>query len=176
MAKTKKSVLVTGCSTGGLGFALAKAFYDQGFHVLATVRNAHKAGALAAEKGIDVLNLDVTSAESIASCLAQVRSATGGKLDILVNNAGAAIFGPLVHASIEEGKEAYDVNVWGPLAVTQAFAPLLIDSKGVILNISSIAGAVPLAWQGTCGCLLNLSSLRHPAHDNRLHMTHRAVQ
>ncbi|OBT39596.1 hypothetical protein VE00_10798 [Pseudogymnoascus sp. WSF 3629] len=145
---TVKYVLVTGCSTGGLGFALAKAFRDQGFHVLATVRNANTAGALVDERDIEILTLDVTSADSISSCLAQVRSATGDKLDILVNNAGAAIFGPLVHASIEDGKNAYDVNVWGPLAMTQAFAPLLIDSKGVILNISSIAGAVPLAWQG----------------------------
>ena len=175
MAKPKKTVLVTGCSSGGLGFALAKAFRDQGFHVLATVRNPQKAGALAAEKDIKVLTLDVTSAESIASCLAQVRGAPGGKLEILVNNAGAAIFGPLVHASIEEGKAAYEVNVWGPLAVSQAFAPLLIESKGVILNISSIAGAVPLAWQGTCSCPLSpvcpppsrsrLSSLTHDAQD-----------
>lgn len=150
MTAQKKNVLVTGCSTGGLGFALALAFRNKGFHVLATVRNADKAGALAAEKDIEVLTLDVTSAESIDSAVRQVQKATGGKLDILVNNAGAAIFGPLIHASIEEGKAAYDVNVWAPLAVTQAFAPLLIASKGVILNISSIAGAVPLAWQGTC--------------------------
>ncbi|KAI9661828.1 MAG: putative secondary metabolism biosynthetic enzyme [Bathelium mastoideum] len=148
MASSKKNVLVTGCSTGGLGFALAKAFRDKGFHVLATVRDARKAGNLAAEKDIELFTLDVTSADSIASCLTQVRSATRGKLDILVNNAGVLVYGPLVHASIEEGKAAYDVNVWGPLAVSQSFAPLLIDSKGVILNISSIAGAVPVVWQG----------------------------
>ncbi|KAG8407724.1 putative secondary metabolism biosynthetic enzyme [Metarhizium acridum] len=141
-------VLVTGCSTGGLGFALAKAFRDQGFYVLATVRDVGKAGALSEERDIKVLGLDVTSADSISSCLALVRKTTGGQLDVLVNNAGAAVFGPLVHASIEEGKAAYDVNVWGLLGVSQAFAPLLIESKGVILNISSIAGAVPLAWQG----------------------------
>jgi 1-acylglycerone phosphate reductase len=148
MKKTQKYALVTGCTPGGLGFALAKAFRDQGYHVLATVRNAQKAGILAEENDIEVLALDVTSAESIASCVEKVRTATGGRLDILVNNAGTAIFGPLVHASIEEGKAAYDVNVWGPLAVSQAFAPFLIESKGIILNISSIAGAVPLAWQG----------------------------
>ncbi|KAI9689619.1 MAG: putative secondary metabolism biosynthetic enzyme [Bathelium mastoideum] len=149
MASSKKNVLVTGCSTGGLGFALAKAFRDKGFHVLATVRDARKAGNLAAEKDIELFTLDVTSADSIASCLTQVRSATRGKLDILVNNAGVLVYGPLVHASIEEGKAAYDVNVWGSLAVSQSFAPLLIDSKGVILNISSIAGAVPVVWQET---------------------------
>jgi 1-acylglycerone phosphate reductase len=149
MEKMRKNVLVTGCSAGGLGFALAKAFRNQGFHVLAAVRDANKAGSLAEEKDIEILTLDVTSAASIATCLEYVRSTTGGKLDILVNNAGVAIFGPLIHASIEEGKAAYDVNVWAPLAVAQAFSPLLIESKGVILNIASIAGAVPLAWQGT---------------------------
>jgi len=148
MTRTKKYALVTGCSAGGLGFALAKAFRDQGFHVLATVRDASKAGPLVEETNIEVLTLDVTSSKSIATCLEQVRRKTGGKLDILVNNAGVAIFGPLIHASIEEGKKAYDVNVWAPLEVAQAFAPLLIESKGVILNVSSIAGAVPLAWQG----------------------------
>ncbi|RDW58828.1 LijC [Coleophoma cylindrospora] len=148
MANARKKVLVTGCSAGGLGSALAKAFRDQGFHVLAAVRDPNKAGSLAEEQGIEIITLDVTSAASIATCLEQVRSMTGEQLDILVNNAGVALFGPLIHASIEEGKAAYDVNVWAPLAVTQAFAPLLIESKGVILNISSIAGAVPLAWQG----------------------------
>lgn len=148
MEKSKGNVLVTGCSVGGLGFALAKSFRDQGFHVLATVRDTSKGGDLTREKNIDVLTLDVTSATSIAECLEQVRSITGGRLNILANNAGVAIFGPLLHASIEEGKAAYDVNVWAPLAVAQAFAPLLVESKGVILNISSIAGAVPLAWQG----------------------------
>jgi 1-acylglycerone phosphate reductase len=148
MGKIKKNVLITGCSAGGLGFALAKAFRDQGFHVLAAVRDLNKSGTLSDEKDIEIFTLDVTSATSIAACVQQVRSKTGGKLDILVNNAGVAIFGPLIHASIEDGKAAYDVNVWAPLAVTQAFLPLLIESKGVILNISSIAGAVPLAWQG----------------------------
>lgn len=151
----KKNVLVTGCSAGGLGSALARCFRDRGFHVLATVRHAHKAGDLTQEKDIEIITLDVTSASQITSCVAHVQRATGGQLDILVNNAGTAIFGPLVHASIEEGKAAYDVNVWGPLAVSQAFAPLLVDSKGVILNISSIAGAVPLAWQGTLVYFLN---------------------
>ncbi|RMZ74829.1 hypothetical protein DV737_g5696, partial [Chaetothyriales sp. CBS 132003] len=149
MNATQKSVLVTGCTPGGLGFALAKAFRDQGFLVLATVRNLQKAGALAGEKNLVVLELDVTSAQSVASCVQKVRHTLGGGLDILVNNAGTAIFGPLIHASVEEGKAAYDVNVWGPLAVSQAFAPLLIESKGIIVNISSIAGAVPLAWQET---------------------------
>ncbi|MCJ1386712.1 hypothetical protein MMC17_009838 [Xylographa soralifera] len=144
----KKTALITGCTEGSLGFALAKAFNQRGFHVFATVRDPTKVISLTSDDGVEVLVLDVTSAESIASCVGQVCKKTDGKLDILVNNAGAAIFGPLVHASISEAKALYDVNVFGLLAVSQAFSPLLVESKGVILNISSIGGAVPLAWQG----------------------------
>ncbi len=143
----KKTVLVTGCSEGGLGAALARAFQQQGFHVFATVRNPAKAAPLASDD-IEVLPLEVTSKESALQCAEEVKAKTGGTLDVLVNNAGSMFMMPLLDTSIEESKKLYDVNVWGVLAVTQAFAPLLVRSKGVVLNICSIAGAIRLAWQG----------------------------
>ncbi|KAJ3532390.1 hypothetical protein NM208_g8461 [Fusarium decemcellulare] len=155
---TTKSVLITGCSTGGLGFALAEEFHHAGFHVFATARDVSKVGPLRDRPSVDILPLDVTSPDSISSCIAQVRKKTGGKLDILVNNAGGAIFGPLVHADINEATALYDVNVWGVLRVTQAFAPLLKNGHGAILNISSMAGAVPLAWQGDSKAALTFLS------------------
>lgn len=145
-----KTVLITGCSDGGLGAALAKAFQEQGYHVFATLRNTAKAGSLGGEHGtnIDVLPLDTTSKASIDTCLETVRKKTGGKLDVLVNNAGFGTTMPLLHASIEEAKAIYDVNVWGTLSLVQAFSPLLLESKGVIMNICSIVGAANVAWQG----------------------------
>lgn len=145
-----KTVLITGCSEGGLGAALAKAFQEQGYHVFATLRDPTKAGSLAGEHGtnIDVLPLDITSKESIDACLETVRKRTCGKLDILVNNAGFGSTMPLLHASIEDAKAMYDINVWGTLSLVQAFAPLLLESKGVIMNICSIVGAANVAWQG----------------------------
>lgn len=86
--------------------------------------------------------------QSIDACLETVRQKTGGKLDILVNNAGFGTTMPLLHASIEEAKAIYDVNVWGTLSLAQAFSPLLLKSKGVIMNICSIVGAANAAWQG----------------------------
>ncbi|KAI0842741.1 putative short-chain dehydrogenase/reductase [Hypoxylon sp. FL0890] len=145
---SKKVVLITGCSTGGFGFALAKAFRQAGCYVVATARDPSKVGTLANETDIEIVQMDVTSADSIASCVSQLRKRTNGKLDVLVNNAGGAIFGPLMHTSIDEGRALYEVNVWGALAVTQAFAPLLIQAKGIMLNISSMAGSTPMAWQG----------------------------
>lgn len=146
---SRQSVVVTGCSVGGFGYALAKAFHEAGCRVYATARDTAKVGSLASEDNIEIIELDVTSSDSITSCVAQVHKETNGKLDVLVNNAGGAIFGPLVHTSIAESKAVYDVNVWGSLATAQAFAPLVIQANGVILNISSMAGAVPMAWQGT---------------------------
>lgn len=156
-----KTVLITGCSEGGLGAALARAFQEQGYHVFATLRNPAKAGLLAGEHGtnIDVLPLDTTSKESIDACLETVREKTDGKLDILVNNAGIGNTMPLLHASIEEAKLMYDVNVWGTLSVAQAFSPLLLKSKGVIMNICSIVGAANVAWQGKpCRCISTVKS------------------
>lgn len=155
----KKNVLVTGCSAGGLGYALAKAFYNAGLHVFATARDPTKVPEPPKDTKTpagrddhgewDVLPLDVTSQESLDWCVRQVVEQTDGRgLDVLVNNAGGAMFGPLVHASIEEARRVYDVNVWGLLTVTKQFVPLLVQAEGVIVNISSIAGAVPLAWQG----------------------------
>lgn len=146
--RDKKFVLVTGCSEGGLGHALAKAFVAEGCHVFATVRDTAKAASLASDDNITVLPLEVTSSESIEACLAGVRQATKGRLDILVNNAGVGLVMPLLDTSIDEARRLFDVNVWGMLAITQAFAPLLLQARGAILNISSIAGAVRMAWQG----------------------------
>ncbi|EAW07079.1 putative short-chain dehydrogenase/reductase [Aspergillus clavatus NRRL 1] len=143
----RKTVLITGCSEGGLGAALARCFEQTGFHVFATVRDPGKAASLQGEH-IEVLPLDVTSTETIQQGADLVRSKTGGTLDVLVNNAGSMLMGPLLDVSLDESRQVFEVNVWGMLATTQAFAPMLVQSKGVMLNICSIAGAVRMAWQG----------------------------
>lgn len=144
----KKTVPITGCSDGGIGAAMSKAFTDQGYHVFATLRNTSKAAPLAQMADVEILQLEVTSSESIKQCVLQVQKRTGDTLDVLVNNAGADFVIPLLDASIEEAKKLYDVNVWSILATTQAFAPLLIKAKGIVCNISSVAATMPLAWSG----------------------------
>lgn len=144
---TKKTVLITGCSEGGLGAALALAFQQKGFHVFATVRNPSKATFPNGEE-IEVLPLDVTSSDSIKQCADIIGSKTGGTLDVLVNNAGMARMGPLLDVSIQQSKEVFEVNVWGTLGVSQAFGPFIVRAGGAILNICSIAGAARVAWQG----------------------------
>lgn len=150
----RKTVLITGCSPGGLGHALAEAFANEGYFVFATLRDPTKASLLARES-IKVLPLEVTSQESIDACFNHVQAATEGRgLDVLVNNAGVGYVMPLLDTSVEESKKLFEVNVWGVLSVTQKFAPLVIVAKGTVLNISSLAGAVRMAWQGVFQPLL----------------------
>ncbi|KAK9234169.1 hypothetical protein V1525DRAFT_391717 [Lipomyces kononenkoae] len=144
----KKTVLITGCSTGGIGWAMAKNFHQRGFYVFATARNPSKTGDLADISDIEILELDVTNPKTIARCKEIVAKRTGGSLDVLVNNAGVEFNSPLLDTDIAEAKRLYDVNVWGPLAIVQAFAPLLIEAKGVVFNQSSIDGVLNMVWAG----------------------------
>lgn len=86
-ATQKRTVLVTGCSAGGAGHALALEFAARGLRVFATARSTSSLTGLA-EKGIETFALDVTKAESIATLKREITARTGGKLDILYNNAG----------------------------------------------------------------------------------------
>lgn len=84
---TGKSVLISGCSVGGIGDALARTFHRRGCRVFATARDLAKLQHLK-EMGITVLPLDVLEANSLKQAAETVRVATGGTLDILVNNSG----------------------------------------------------------------------------------------
>jgi 1-acylglycerone phosphate reductase len=83
----KKSVLITGCSAGGIGDALAQAFHRAGCRVFATARNLSKIEHLK-EMGMEVVVLDVVDPVSIKTAVDEVKAATGGTLDIPVNNSG----------------------------------------------------------------------------------------
>jgi 1-acylglycerone phosphate reductase len=144
----KKTVLITGCTTSGIGWALAKVFHQRGYYVFATVRNTSKATDLAELGDIEILELDVTDSKTITKCKDIVMKRTNGKLDVLVNNAGIEINSPLLDTDVTEAKRLFDVNVWGPLTMVQAFAPLLIESKGVVFNQSSIDGELNMVWAG----------------------------
>ena len=143
---------------------MAKNFHQRGFYVFATARNPSKAADLAELSDIEILELDVTVPKTITQCKEIIAKRTGGSLNVLVNNAGVEFNSPLLDTDVAEAKMLYDVNVWGPLAMVQAFAPLFIEAKGVVSNQSSIDGALNMVWAGksssanACNSLLSLSS------------------
>ena len=144
-----KTVLITGCSDGGLGSALALAFAKStSCHVIATARNPAKLSTLRDRSKITLLTLDVLSEASIQSCLASV-SQQRPSLDMLINNAGSGLMSPLSDATdLDACLKNFDLNVWAALAVTQAFLPLLIQSKGVVVMNSSVASVTPVPGMG----------------------------
>ncbi|KAM0211343.1 hypothetical protein ACHAQI_005299 [Fusarium lateritium] len=138
----KTYVLITGCSPGGIGHALVNEFHRQGCHVIATVRNTDMIKDLEAP-GISVFPLEVTDPKSIGECKEKISQLTGGRLDVLVNNAGRTHTIPALDIDLDDVRATYEVNVFGPMLMVQAFAPLLIEARGLVLNISSTSTLVP---------------------------------
>jgi 1-acylglycerone phosphate reductase len=139
MAIVRRTCLITGCSGGGVGSALAEAFKDNGYHVFATARSLSKVPeTLHASPHVTVLALDVTSLASIATAFVTIRTQTGGKLDVLINNAGFGLTMPALDTSMNEARKLFDANFFGVLEMVQAFKHMLIAAKGVIVSNSSI--------------------------------------
>ncbi|KAI1359215.1 putative short-chain dehydrogenase/reductase [Xylaria arbuscula] len=147
MSISQKTALITGCSDGGLGSAMAKALLEKDYYVFATLRNTSKAQTLKNLSNVEILQLDVSSRDSITRCAEQVKQRTS-TLDILINNAGGDFHAPLLDADIEKAKKSFDVNFWSILLVTQAFADLIINGHGVIVNCSSVLWNIPSPWAG----------------------------
>ena len=143
---TLKSVLITGCSAGGIGYALVEAFQKRNLHVFATARNLSKMSQLDKLHNVTLIQLDPTSIVSVQTAVESVRAQTGGTLDYLVNNAGQTIIMPTLDFDIETAKNMYDINVWGMVRVIQEFAPLLIAAKGTLVSITSVATSVNAPW------------------------------
>lgn len=145
----RQTILITGANRG-IGLALTEELLQGGHRVLATARNPAKASELkkmSKEYGqlLDVVELDVTSDQSVKAAAATIGAMTGG-LDVLVNN--AAVFPEEGNESIfdmrlEHFREAFETNVLGIVRVTRAFIPLLDKGKDPrIVNVSSEAGSV----------------------------------
>ena len=96
-----KSVLVTGCSDGGIGSALAIAFQSHGLRVFATARDIAKMEELSKLSNVTLLPLDVTNSAQIAAAVKVVDGETGGRLDYLINNAGRNHFMPMIDEDID---------------------------------------------------------------------------
>lgn len=161
-----KSVLVTGCSAGGIGAAIALLLARNGHHVFATARNTSKLPEdLTTLSNVTVLSLDVTSMPSVIAA-AKAVSESGRGLDVLVNNAGLGYVTPILDMDIERAQKLYDTNLWGSVRMIQAFKDLLIASHGRIVNIISCGAVVPLPWHAPyCSAkiaMANISeTLRH---------------
>jgi len=131
-------VLITGATTG-IGRVAAEQLAANGFFVYAGARKASDIEELNQIDNIQAVRLDVTIQKEIDAAVEHIRS-EGRGLWGLVNNAGVNVVGPLIEFSDEDFDFLFDVNVRGVFSVTKAFAPLVIESQGRIVNISSVSG------------------------------------
>ena len=134
----QQAVLVTGASSG-IGRRITETLASNGYFVYAGARKAEDLAALNAIKNVQAVRLDVTVPADIAAAVETVRRGGRG-LHGVVNNAGIAVLAPLIDVEEKELSSIFDVNVFGPYRITKAFAPMLIESKGRVVTISSISG------------------------------------
>lgn len=142
MTTESKVVLVTG-ATSGIGKATAELLAAKGYRVFGTSRDpAGRSGS-----GFDLLQLDVTSDESVAACVQTVAERTGGRIDVLHNNAGTGIIGAAEEITPEEALRLFQINFFGVMRMTNAVLPLMRARKaGTIINMSSSGGVAALPF------------------------------
>ncbi len=162
-AAEREAVLITGTSTG-MGRALALHLDGLGFRVLATVRTERDAAGWRSRPGGSVtpVLLDVADAASVARARLEVERALGpAGLFALVNNAGMSFRAPLEAVRLDAFRALFEVNVLGPLAMTQAFLPLLRRRRGRIVNVGSLTSFLTTPFHGpysaSKACLASLS-------------------
>ena len=138
-----KTILITG-ATAGIGEASARRFASGGWRVIATGRRADRLRALADELGDNCLPLEIDMRDLGAlESLAEL-SPPWGEIDLLLNNAGLAPpMSGLADSDWDSLQTAIDTNVSGLVALTRALLPRLIERKGAIINLSSVAATYP---------------------------------
>lgn len=144
------AVLITGASSG-IGLACSRLLALRGFRVFATSRTLPaqpEPGGPRTDRIVRIA-LDVTSDQSIADAIDQVRSTlSADSLAGLVNCAGGSLTGPLEHIDRAALNRLFDLNVTGQLALIQAVLPMLRSSRGRIVNVGSTSSRIPGAFNG----------------------------
>jgi len=146
-----KKILITG-SNGGFGKLAVETLIKAGHAVAASMRGVDGKNKEAADEirelGASVVEIDVTSDDSVNSGVEAAVSALGG-LDVVINNAGVGVMGMQEHFTIEDWQKLFDVNVYGVQRVNRAAIPHLRNQgSGLIVYISSLLGRMTLPFYG----------------------------
>jgi NAD(P)-dependent dehydrogenase (short-subunit alcohol dehydrogenase family) len=142
---SSKTFFITGVSSG-FGLALSREALSVGHRVIGTVRNEEARRAFEAlhPDYAHAVVLDVTDIDAIPGAVAEAE-ASFGPVDILVNNAGYGHEGVFEESSLDEMRHQFEVNVFGAVAVTQAFVPRFRERRrGHIVNITSMGGFITM--------------------------------
>ena len=156
--------LITGASAG-IGKATARLLLKHGYTVYAAARRLEAMQDLQAE-GARIVQLDLTSSDSIERCVRSVLEQSG-RIDVLINNAGYGSYGAVEDIPLDEARRQFEVNLFGAAALIQQVLPTMRSRRsGKIINVSSIGGkvwsllgawyqATKFALEGFSDCLRN---------------------
>ena len=140
-----KTAIVTGASKG-VGYATVKLLSENGYKVIAVSRDIDKLSTLLSDN-VEIYKLDITQENQIKDFFEKYKNIT---LDLLVNNAGGGA-GPtyIINETMENFRTAYDINVSGPMYLSQLFVPCMKKSESAtIIFITSLCGKVPFRGSG----------------------------
>jgi short-subunit dehydrogenase len=137
-----RSALVTGGSSG-IGLAIARMLRDEGFALTLAARTREKLEAAAAELAAEQVVADVRNPDDCERAVA-AHVETHHGLDVLVNSAGVGVAGEIDEQDVKWIDLQLDVNLRGLILVTRAALPYLRASRGLIVNLASIAGTAPV--------------------------------
>lgn len=140
-----KTAIVTGASKG-VGYATVKLLSENGYRVIAVSRDLSKVSSLVSDN-VEVYQLDITNEKEIKAFFEKYKDIT---LDLLVNNAGGGS-GPtnIMNETMDNFRRAYDINVSGPMYLSQLFVPCMERSESAtIIFISSFGGKIPYRGGG----------------------------
>ena len=149
--QSNRSAAVTGAGSG-LGRDIALGLAARNYRVFGTALSIDEVADLKqASKGVvDLTVCDITSEDSLKDWIGHFESLAGG-LDLLINNAGILTPGPLEVLPLTAIRREFDVNVFGALAVINAFLPALRRNRGRIVQISTWTATLPLPFNGPSG-------------------------
>lgn len=143
----KRSVFITGCSTG-IGYSAAHQLQQHGFHVIASCRKKEDVARLQQE-GLTCLYLDYSDSESISAAVHELLSLTDGKLYALFNNGAYGQAGALEDLPREALKEQFEANFFGWHQLVTELLPIMRKQKeGRIIQNSSVLGIVAMKYRG----------------------------
>lgn len=131
------SVLVTGAA-GGIGTELCRRFVSEQARVIAVDRDEHGLARLQTDVPVEMVTLDITDGEATA------RALSGFEVDVVMNNAGVTALGPAREISLEAVERVIAVNLLGSVHVTRVVVGSLVERRGRIGVLSSVAGFAPL--------------------------------
>lgn len=159
MSLLMKNIVITGASTG-IGYVIAKELIQRGYRVFGSVRKAADGQRVAQELGENFhpLLFDVTDEKAVILAADKVAQQIGSEgVFALINNAGIGVGGPILHLPLDEWRYQFEVNLFGVIATTKAFAPLVGARKdcphppGKIVNVGSVAGTMAFPFMGPYG-------------------------